>query len=465
MEGVAGGVDVDNGGSVSRNNGVRVTNRHLSLHGGGGTVRGTDKLSKPEMEMRRVAEHDFSLRHLAFFQELAGMEESDVEWRAVSAGLVALRLVDRWADEGAEVLRGDAWGVRAVRSAIEEVEGNAVVRTILTSVVDAVEGKSAEMSLVAPRLMAYGRALDYEGKFRLAADVYETLVAYSRPLEEPDLAIDANMRLAYCERMSGDLDRAAAAYARASEIAEGANDVAGVLRARIGDAKIAIARGNLPRAEEILAETADRAAEHSLTEMRALALHEQAAVAHLRKDNERAIRLAFAALQNMSNPVSRDRALGDIASAFAELGVRSVARDAHLLLAATAQEQSQKWIATINLMEIAALDQCEPVFEQYRRELAVASLPPELAAAYELYVGKGYQAFGKLDLAVESLEQARILAERHRLNQLAFEAEQQIELVRNQGRGSVPQGVGAPEAVQDVADAIGRMREMAGLVA
>ena len=416
-----------------------------------------------QMEMQPVADHELSLRHLAFFQELAGMEESDGEWPAVSAGLVTLRLVDRWAEEGVQVSSADAWEMRAVRNAIGAVERSTVARSVLTSLVDSLGAAGGEMSLVAPRLMAYGRALDCEGKFRLAADVFEMLVTYSRPTEEPDLAIDANMRLAYCERMSGDLDRAALAYARASEIAEEANDVAGVLRARIGDAKIAIARGNLPRAEEILAETADRAAEHSLPELRALALHDRAVVAHSRRDHERAIRLAFEALQGMQTPVSRDRVLGDLAAAFADLGVRSTARDAHLVLAATAQEQSQKWISTINLMEIAALDGCEPVFEQYRRELAAADLPPQMATAYQLYVAKGYELFGKLGDALAVLGTARQLAESHHLNQMTFEIEQRIQAVKQARKVTVPRAINAPETVQDVADAIGQMRQMAGV--
>ncbi|HXD49528.1 MAG TPA: hypothetical protein VN600_12180, partial [Gemmatimonadaceae bacterium] len=62
---------------------------------------------------------DGMLRHLAFFEELGAMDESDVSWRAVSAGLVVMRLVDRWMSDGALGLT--AHSVSAVRAAIEEM--------------------------------------------------------------------------------------------------------------------------------------------------------------------------------------------------------------------------------------------------------------------------------------------------------------------------------------------------------
>ena len=36
------------------------------------------------------------LRHAAFFSELSSLGDSDSSWRAVTAGLVVLRLVDAW---------------------------------------------------------------------------------------------------------------------------------------------------------------------------------------------------------------------------------------------------------------------------------------------------------------------------------------------------------------------------------
>ena len=57
------------------------------------------------------------LRHLAFFEELGKMDETDRSWRAVSAGLVVMRLVDQWIADGPSASRVDSWAVeRRARS-------------------------------------------------------------------------------------------------------------------------------------------------------------------------------------------------------------------------------------------------------------------------------------------------------------------------------------------------------------
>ncbi|HEX8848538.1 MAG TPA: hypothetical protein VF761_03305, partial [Gemmatimonadaceae bacterium] len=205
-------------------------------------------------------ELDRPIRHLSFFEALASLDEQGAEWRATTAGLVVLRLVDAWLDEGVHVAGADAWGLSAVRDAVDAMSPGDPARTILGGVVEAMADASRnDFALVAPRLMAYGRALNFDAKWRLAADVYETLVAYAHPIDEADVYIDASMQLGYCSRMVGAWDRAAAAYADAGRVATSIGDVVGILRARIADARLSMSRGNLPRAEEILDDTITRA--------------------------------------------------------------------------------------------------------------------------------------------------------------------------------------------------------------
>lgn len=398
------------------------------------------------------------LRHLAFFDALAETDENDPSWPALSAGLVVLRLLDSFLEDGPSAL--EAWGLRAVRDAVQAVRGGDPARAILNGIVDAIESTSGPAAAaIAPRLMAYGRALDYDGRFHLAADVYRTVIAHVHPAEDADVVSDAHIQLGYCARMTGQYDESKAAYTTAAEIAAAAGDLVKVLRARMAEAKLALTRGNLPEADDLLASTLTEATARSLGEVRATALHISATVAHARGDYERAIRLAYQSLDGFSSPVMRDRALADVAAAFAELGVRTAARDAHLVLAATAQEQYSRWVATINLLEIAALDRAEPVFEQYRRELAGVALPPYLEAAYHLYVGEGLRGFGRLEAARDALTRAVDVSARHRLNQLLFRAEQTL---REMSITPAPRPAAAPPAgVRDVADAVGRMRESA----
>ena len=411
-----------------------------------------------------MAQSDRTIRHLPFFEALAVLEESSTEWRAMTAGLVVLRLVDSWFEEGTSIASSDAWGLMAVREAVEAVDVGNPARTILSGVVDAVASASrADFSVIAPRLSAYGRALHFDAKWRQAADVNETLLAYAHPIDEADVYINASMQLGFCRRMLGAWEEAAAAYADASRVAVSMGDVVGILRAQIADARLSVARGNLPRAEEILDDTIVRAKSESLTDVLGLALHERAGVAHERGDYERSIRFGYDALSHTTRDTARDRVLADIAVSFMELGVTSVARDAFLVLAATGQEQYVRWTASLNLLDIAITDGSEPAFEAYRRELSQAALPIELAVNLHILVGKGYHSFGRSDRARTSLVQAVELASQNRLNQLMFNAEQNLRQLEVGERMAARTAVEAPEDVADIAKAIHAMRELAGV--
>lgn len=266
-------------------------------------------------------------------------------------------------------------------------------------------------------------------------------------------------------RTLAQVDEASTAYARAGCVAAMAGDIVNVLRARISEANLAIDRGNFPHAQTLLDETIQESQANRLHEVKALALHARADVAIRRGEFEAAIGMAYEALDGLTSPAARDRVMSDIATAFYELGMRSAARDAYLILAATAQEQYTRWAAVINLMECAAADYREPMFEQYRRELASEALPISLACHYHLYVGQGYSMFGKTEQARASLERALELAERHHINEILFRAEQSLEALRDSGVviiASAPVFSPTPE-LQRVADAVREMRELAGV--
>lgn len=377
---------------------------------------------------------DHKLRHLPFFEELATKEEGSAEWRAATAGLVVLRLADSWIDDGPRVALADAWGVAHVRTAVDALSDQPHLCSILHRVLDVVEQSSAaDVSSLAPRLMAYGQVLEYEARWGLAMDVYETLVAHTHPVQSPDIAAHAHLRRGYCLRQVGNLTESLEAYRTAGEVARAANDLVGVLRARIGEAKAAASRGNLPRAQEILDDTVAQAAANDLTEVHSMALHDRAMVAHVSGDYELAIKLAYQALDTTQSPRERDRLLGDIATSLHQLGVRSGARDAYLILAATGQEQYARWFATLNLMELAAEDGEQILFESYRRSLDATGLPPRLRVQFWMTSGVGYEQFGRSDLAETMLERALAVAEENDLNQLAFEVEQAMLARKREG--------------------------------
>lgn len=409
---------------------------------------------------------EIRLPHYVFFEALAQEESEDTPgWRSVSAGLLTLRHFDVWSLEGnTRGGQGDSWGVRLLRKRVEEIPAGTPVRALLLSIVDAMSSKAcADPAAVAPRLMAYARALQFEARWSLAADVYETVIGHTDAITDPDLAISAHMALGACLRVLARWQEAVQAYAVAGFVAEGVGDVMGVLRARIAEANLATDRGNLPMAEKILDDTIARAADPELIEVRSIALQDRGFVAHRRGDYETAIKCAYAAYGGMTSQTARDRVLVDLAATFLEIGLHSAARDANLVLAATAQEQYTRWVAMINLLELAAIDRMEPAFEQYRRELADAPIPASLATYYHLYVGKGYKAFGKYELAAASFEMALTIASSNGLNEMIIRAEESLRDLRIADTTPVAPTSDPSQDVWEVADAIRGMRAVAGI--
>ena len=406
------------------------------------------------------------LRHLPFFEALAATDEGTPEWRAATAGVGVMRLVDEWAAGGPDLR--NRWGVHAVRLAVEAMPEGRPARAVLLGLVELLGATPrADADVLAARLLAYGHVLDLEGRYDLAADVFETLVAIAGDATLVDVAYDAGMRLGYCLRMLGRLDDAGQAYGGAREAAERLAEPAKRLRVRVADAKMALARGNLPAAAAILDETIAAAAEPTLDEVRAIALHDRAAVAFTAGQVEAAVHFAYDALGRTGDSLARDRVLSDLAAMFVQLGLHAPARDALLVLMATAQEQYTRWMASINLLELAALDGAELVFEQYRRELATAALPVDLAASFHLVAGQGCRRFGRLDAARTALRAAAGLAERHALHQLSFEAERELAAMdraepavgQPAGRAAAP----TPPSLRPVASAIRELRMLAGV--
>jgi tetratricopeptide (TPR) repeat protein len=407
-------------------------------------------------------ESENKLRHLPFFEEVASHAEGDPQWRSAMAGLVTLRLVDAWLEDGPAVTTDDGWGFRGVSSAIEDVDEGTPIRSILGRVVDALKERKPDIHVVVTPLMAYGQSLEYDAKWTLAADVYQTVLAHLHPVEDSDASIAAHLRLGSCYRNLHRIDDAVEAFASASEIANAVGDFVGILRARIGEAKIATVRGNLPEAATILDDTIARATSADLRDVRSRALHDRSGVATLGGQYELAIRLAYEALGHSTSPTERDRILGDIAGAFFYLGVFSAARDAYLVLSVTAQEQYTCWAATLNLLEIAAQTGAEMLFEQHRRQLADQHLPPFLATGFEVNVGKGYQHFGNFAKARLHLEHAMAMAGEHGLNQFLFEAEEALFELETP---KPPRRVAGELSldVDEVASAIRELRESVGV--
>jgi tetratricopeptide (TPR) repeat protein len=364
------------------------------------------------------------VRHLIYFETLGSLTENSKSWRRVFAGLVVLRLVDLYRAESPTHGAVDDATIESVRSSILSLEDSDIIRPILLSALDAVAEGSAQTQ-VCVALGAYGRALDLEASWRLAADVFET-VASLAPAETHPLAIDANTMLGGVSRRAGDWDRSAGGYASAAHAAAVIGDTPRALKAEIGMANTHLAHGNLPGADEMLQTIETEAREQELTEILGLALHDRAIVAQHRGDHSNALEFGYEALKLDPIGTERDGLLEDMAASFAELGMRDAARDAHLIVSATSQSSQLVSVATLNLMELAALDGMEQSFDGYAAQLAQRTLDVRVRAYYLLYLGQGQQKFGRLDAAINSLEAARQFARANDINQVVFEADKSL---------------------------------------
>jgi tetratricopeptide (TPR) repeat protein len=327
------------------------------------------------------------------------------------------------------------------------------VRTALGSIVGAVTASWGERRpIVSTHLLAYAALLFGDGQWALAADVYLTFLAYADTADEAEQASYACVRLGTCLVRLDRLVEAEWAHESGRAIAAQLGQRYAEHLAQHGLAVVAIHRGNLPAADDQLAAViascdATSAEEPALVDVQARALHDRGRVALRRGDTEHAFTWLYDAMLRHREPYRRDRALHDLATAFMQVGLRTTARQALLVLEAHSHTPELRWDAALALMRLAVLDGSETVFERYRRQLADAPLPPSLAVDYAVAVGDGCRRFGREPQARAAFDRALTLADEHHLNDQLIDA--------GAPRTSVP---GAPGAVaMRVADAIDRL--------
>jgi tetratricopeptide (TPR) repeat protein len=404
------------------------------------------------------------IRHQIYFDTLGSMREDSAVWRCVFAGLSVLRLVDSYAD-AAIANQPAGWAqLHSVRTAIEEMSEGNPIRGVLTGVVDEISTRGVVDDTVCGNLLSYGRVLDYEASWNLAIDVFSTVAKLVRPERNARLSVESYVLVGGSARRNGDWDTSARAYSQAAYIADTLGDGPGVLTVQVGIANTYLAKGNLPQAEAILDDVIVQAQDQEMHEVQGMALHSRAAIAAHRGEHAEGLRLAHEALGLTSSSYEKDLVLGDIAAMFTQLGMHEPARDAHLVLAATAQAKFVRWSATLNLMELASLDDMPEAFDAYARELARAPLGPWVRSHYLLFLGEGMHRFGRTDAAMEALQEAVQFAELNQIHQVSFKAQDalvQLRSVPSSVRSFIAPPTWIPENVGTVVRAMSTLRTAA----
>jgi tetratricopeptide (TPR) repeat protein len=402
------------------------------------------------------------IRHQVYFDTLGSMQEDSASWCAIFAGLSVLRLVDAYTDTGSSIDPANWARLHSVRAAIERVSEGDTVRGALTCVLEEVTNRRAIDETVCRSLMAYGRTLDYAAAWGLAIDVFSTVAKMTRPEKNTKLAVEAQVAVGGAARRNGDWDTSARAYSQAAYIADTVGDRQGVLTVQVGIANTYMAKGNLPQAQTILDDVLVQARDQELPQVQAIALHSRGVLASHRGDHSEGIKLVHEAFGLTTNPADRDGVLEDIAGIFALLGLNDAARDSHLILAATSQSKLVRGTATINLMELAAIDGMPEAFDSYARELAHAQLGPWLRAHYLLYLGEGMNRLCRREASEEALKEAISFAEANQFHQVSFKAQSALSAVRSTTRPDkafVAPPTWAPEEVNAVVRAMSELRK------
>jgi tetratricopeptide (TPR) repeat protein len=366
------------------------------------------------------------IRHFAFFETIGALDETNPERISSFGGLGVLRIVDRLVEEGHDPMPNEWAELHATRRNVETMRVGDTARAILLRVLDRVATEPALSHDLGSDLLSYGRALDLEARWPLAADVFRSVADWFPEREYSHLVIEASTALGAAARNAGDWKTSAAGYTRAEHLAAAAGDQEQELIARIGMATSHMVRGNLPAAEaeieEILREAETRGSERAM----AIALHARASVAHSRGDYNQAVHFGYRSLELTTNGAARDRIVADLAAAYAGLGMRDVARDAYSIVAMTSPHQSVRWQAALNLMELSIDEGDETAFDRYATELNSEALDPRLKSYFLLLEARGSRRFSRDDFAAR-FETAREHAAAHGLHQLAFESEAALE--------------------------------------
>lgn len=346
--------------------------------------------------------------HLPYFEALADeADERSSTWREQAAGLLALRLFDGWERARKRVAPApERLRAMAVRGEVEALEPASTVRAPLLALVDSILAVPSTPVRVRAALVAYASRLRMDGRWRLAADVFRTVVETREPSDVSAESYQAAMECGYCARQAGDVEEAAIAYDVGEAIAMAARDTFGMLRAQVGKAKLTIHRGNLPQADAELEAIVREAESAQCRPALSLALTDRMAVAGMRGQFEAAAVFGYRALECCEDGLAREAILSDLATALGDAGQRVAARDAHLVLSATALDVRVRWLSTVNLLVLAAADGARHAFEDYRRQLDSAPLPAELRSRYFLTLGEGYELLGDLSNARAALLRA-----------------------------------------------------------
>lgn len=367
---------------------------------------------------------------------LSRAAEADVQ-ETGSNGLgafLAMRLIDQFAVEAPRLAASAvAYQISATLEFLRDLHPpNQEVTNLreIVRVAQVAHETDSRRMLFAP-LLAFAFWLEEELRLEEALDVLDTAARISDGREEED-EVRLLLQRARVLRLVGRFENAREDYTEAGRVAVQLADSHSVLLSRIGCAVVSWKLGNLPKAERTLREVIDDSRHLSDKDAEARGLHDLAGVLYASGRTKEAIPPAFRAFQLYERPLHRSRALSDTGLLLKELGLYAAATRAFSVVLTGDLSREVRVRNLIQLLDLSALVSDRFSFERWRREIAAhsASLPVEDQVDYELKLGTGLYRFGHRVQGERRIQEAIALAERHRLGQRLFKAEELLSNIR-----------------------------------
>jgi tetratricopeptide (TPR) repeat protein len=359
---------------------------------------------------------------MAFFRAASAETEGSMEYKTVLAGLLVLRLLDKWRSRIAGDRELKFQEFVAVKRAVESI-ADSPVRRILTELVNTISAfTDGSADTRVPKLIAYAQLLEHDARWDASADVY--LTAIELITTDRELLPLCHQRASICLRNLGFLDRAAELLRDGLAIAIENNDQYWSLKMRMSTAKLEMCKGDLPTAERLLDAIIADADAGGVTTAAAEARHDRGFVAYTRNQDALAAEYYFAALKAFVDPVMKMRAMHDLATVLMDMGHVGEAK----IVLSTVRHSSHmsvemRALATLNLMRLAVSAGEQMLFDHLRRELADGTLTGQQRAHYHLFVGQGYLKFGEAAKARQEFAEAVVVAQANKIYKVVIEAD------------------------------------------
>ena len=349
--------------------------------------------------------------------------EGSAEYRALLAGLVVVRLLDKWRSPHLRDPETQAEAFAPVAHAVAALPIGPVrdaLHDLVESIAAVIQGTADER---AARLIVYGQLLEHDAHWNPAADVFLTAIDLNTHRELLPLC---HQRASVCFRALGDLDRAADHLREGQRIAVDNGDEHWSFRLRISAAKLTRHKGDLLEAERLLdALIADAEAAGSAF-VASQARHDRGQVAYEQGHFGVAIEYFHAALKGCADPMERERVIHSLGMVLTDLGHLDDARAVLSAIRRSARSHEMRTAATINLMHVARLTGDREYLDTLRHELLTQRLSGQCIAHYHLASGQGYVAFDDPWKARREFTEAVMVATEHGWPRIRRSAEELI---------------------------------------